>query len=80
MALFFTHSKVRDITNTSNNADKYDDVKKFQEVLDESQINNMMIPDSISRQDNVLLDLKDYVSLLRKEEEGNVELCKSVSG
>ena len=47
------------------------DIKKFQEVLGESQ---MMIPDSICRRDKQLADLKDYVALLRKEEEGNVEL------
>ncbi len=48
------------------------DVKKFQEVLGESQ---MMIPDSISRRDRALEDLREY---LKKEEEGNSELmgCK----
>ena len=54
----------------NNNADKYD-IKKFQEVLAES---HMMIPNSISRRDNAMVDLKDYVLLLTKEEEGNVEL------
>ena len=56
----------------NNNDDKYD-IKKFQEVLAES---HMMIPDSINRRDNALVDLKDYVSLLTKEEEGNVELLE----
>lgn len=56
----------------NSNDDKYD-IKKFQEVLAES---HMMIPDSINRRDNALVDLKDYVSLLTKEEEGNVELLE----
>mmetsp|Transcript_11916 Transcript_11916/g.25827 ORF Transcript_11916/g.25827 Transcript_11916/m.25827 type:complete len:143 (-) Transcript_11916:299-727(-) len=47
------------------------DVKKFQEVLGESQ---MMIPDSISRRDRALEDLREYVGVLRKEEGGNAEL------
>ena len=56
----------------NSNDDKYD-IKKFQEVLAES---HMMIPDSINRRDNALVDLKDYVSLLTEEEEGNVELLE----
>lgn len=56
----------------NNNDDKYD-IKKFQEVLAES---HMMIPDSINRRDNALVDLKEYVSLLKKEEEGNVEVME----
>ncbi|KAL7539675.1 hypothetical protein ACHAXR_012185 [Thalassiosira sp. AJA248-18] len=47
------------------------DIKKFQEVLAESQ---MMIPDSICRRDKALEDLKEFVSLLKKEEEGNSDL------
>ena len=53
-----------------DNKDPYD-IKKFQEVLAESQ---MMIPDSIVRRDKALEDLKDFVALLKKEEEGNDEL------
>jgi tubulin-specific chaperone A len=56
----------------NNNDDKYD-IKKFQEVLAES---HMMIPDSINRRDNALVDLKEYVSLLKKEEGGNVEVME----
>ena len=47
-----------------DNKDPYD-IKKFQEVLGES---HMMIPDSISRRDKTLDDLKEFVALLRKEE------------
>mmetsp|Transcript_13002 Transcript_13002/g.23468 ORF Transcript_13002/g.23468 Transcript_13002/m.23468 type:complete len:142 (-) Transcript_13002:238-663(-) len=55
-----------------DNKDPYD-IKKFQEVLGES---HMMIPDSISRRDKTLDDLKEFVALLRKEfeEEGNSDL------
>lgn len=41
----------------AENRDRYD-IKKFQEVLDES---NMMIPDSKSRLHQALLDLATYV-------------------
>mmetsp|Transcript_5712 Transcript_5712/g.10477 ORF Transcript_5712/g.10477 Transcript_5712/m.10477 type:complete len:143 (-) Transcript_5712:190-618(-) len=54
------------------NKDPYD-IKKFQEVLGESQ---MMIPDSISRRDKTLEDLREYVALLRKDEAGNAELME----
>ena len=47
------------------------DIKKFEEVLGESQ---MMIPDSISRRDKALVDLCDFVSTLEKDEAGNNEL------
>lgn len=47
------------------------DIKKFEEVLGESQ---MMIPDSISRRDKALVDLRDFVSTLEKDEAGNNEL------
>ena len=47
-----------------DNKDPYD-IKKFQEVLGES---HMMIPDSISRRDKTLDDLKEFVALSRKEE------------
>ena len=52
------------------NKDQYD-IKKFQEVVGESQ---MMIPDSISRRDKALDDLREFVTLLKKEEIGNTEL------
>lgn len=52
------------------NKDPYD-IKKFQEVTAESQ---MMVPDSISRRDKALDDLRDFVALLKKEEGGNAEL------
>ena len=52
------------------NKDQYD-IKKFQEVVGESQ---MMIPDSISRRDKALEDLKEFVALLKKDEGSNVEL------
>ena len=52
------------------NKDQYD-IKKFQEVVGESQ---MMIPDSISRRDKALDDLREFVTLLKKEETGNAEL------
>ena len=54
------------------NKDQYD-IKKFQEVVGESQ---MMIPDSISRRDKALEDLKEFVVLLKKDEVSNVELMK----
>lgn len=54
------------------NKDQYD-IKKFQEVVGESQ---MMIPDSISRRDKALEDLKEFVALLKKDESGNDELMK----
>ena len=47
-----------------DNKDPYD-IKKFQEVLGES---HMMIPDSTSRRDKTLADLKEFVALSRKEE------------
>ena len=55
------------------------DIKKFQEVVGESQ---MMIPDSISRRDKALDDLREFVTLLKKEETGNAELmdCEWMSG
>ena len=52
------------------NKDQYD-IKKFQEVVGESQ---MMIPDSISRRDKALDDLREFVTLLKKEETGNAAL------
>ena len=52
------------------NKDQYD-IKKFQEVVGESQ---MMIPDSSSRRDKALEDLKEFVALLKKDESGNDEL------
>jgi len=54
------------------NKDQYD-IKKFQEVVGESQ---MMIPDSISRRDKALEDLKDFVALLKKDEGNNTDLMK----
>jgi len=54
------------------NKDPYD-IKKFQEVLGESE---MMIPDSISRRDKTLEDLREYVALLRKDEADNAELME----
>ena len=54
----------------NDNKDKYD-IKKFQEVVGESE---MMIPDSSARRDKALDDLKEYVVLLKKEEDGNTEL------
>ena len=54
----------------NDNKDKWD-IKKFQEVVGESE---MMIPDSSARRDKALDDLKDYVVLLKKEEDGNTEL------
>ena len=50
--------------------DSYD-IKKFEEVLGESQ---MMIPDSISRRDKASVDLREFVSTLEKDEVGNNEL------
>jgi tubulin-specific chaperone A len=47
------------------------DIKKFEEVLAESQ---MMIPDSISRRDKALDDLREFVSVLEKDEADNNEL------
>lgn len=55
-----------------DNKDQYD-IKKFQEVVGESQ---MMIPDSISRRDKALDDLREFVTLLKKEEMGNTELME----
>lgn len=54
----------------NDNKDKWD-IKKFQEVVGESE---MMIPDSSARRDKALDDLKDYVVLLKKEEDGNAVL------
>ncbi|KAL3789839.1 hypothetical protein ACHAW5_011262 [Stephanodiscus triporus] len=53
-----------------DNGDKYD-IKKFQEVLSES---HMMIPDSINRRDNALVDLREFLALLKTEEVGNSDL------
>ncbi|KAL9184248.1 hypothetical protein ACHAXT_002334 [Thalassiosira profunda] len=47
------------------------DIKKFAEVLGESQ---MMIPDSIARRDRAVEDLREFMALLRKEEAGNAEV------
>ena len=47
------------------------DIKKFEEVLGESE---MMIPDSINRRDKALGDLREYVTVLEKEEADNSEL------
>ena len=47
------------------------DIKYFQEVLSES---HMMIPDSTNRRDKALVDLLEFVALLKKEEEGNADL------
>lgn len=47
------------------------DIKKFQEVLGESQ---MMIPVSITSRDRALDDLKEYVASLNEEEGENVDL------
>ena len=49
----------------------YHDIKKFQEVVGESQ---MMIPDSICRRDKALDDLEEFVASLKKDEGGNDEL------
>jgi tubulin-specific chaperone A len=53
-----------------DNGDKYD-IKKFQEVLSES---HMMIPDSINRRDKALVDLREFLALLKTEEVGNADL------
>ena len=50
--------------------DQYD-IKKFVEVLGESQ---MMIPDSACRRDRVLDDLISFVGALRKYDAGNGDL------
>ena len=50
------------------------DIKKFEEVLGESE---MMVPDSINRRDKALVDLRDYVSVLEKDEAGHNELMTS---
>ncbi|KAK1747079.1 tubulin-specific chaperone A [Skeletonema marinoi] len=47
------------------------DIKKFEEVLGESQ---MMIPESIGRRDKALDDLRDFVSVLEKDEAENNDL------
>ncbi len=47
------------------------DIKKFEEVVGESQ---MMIPESISRRDKALDDLREFVSVLEKDEADNNEL------
>lgn len=47
------------------------DIKKFAEVLGESQ---MMIPDSVARRDKSIEDLRECVSVLRREEGGDAEL------
>jgi len=54
------------------NKDQYD-IKKFQEVVGESQ---MMIPDSISRRDKALEDLKEFVALLKNDEGNNTDLMQ----
>jgi hypothetical protein len=52
------------------NKDPYD-IKKFQEVLGESQ---MMIPVSVASRDKALDELKEFVALLNEEEGDNVNL------
>jgi len=52
------------------NRDPYD-IKKFQEVLGESQ---MMVPISAASRDRALVELKEFVALLKEEEGDNVEL------
>lgn len=47
------------------------DIKKFEEVLGESQ---MMIPESISRRDKALGDLQEFIIVLEKDEADNNEL------
>lgn len=47
------------------------DIKKFEEVLGESQ---MMIPESISRRDKALDDLRGFIIGLEKDEADNNEL------
>eukprot|EP00574_Skeletonema_japonicum_P000335 CAMPEP_0201740808 /NCGR_PEP_ID=MMETSP0593-20130828/46490_1 /ASSEMBLY_ACC=CAM_ASM_000672 /TAXON_ID=267983 /ORGANISM="Skeletonema japonicum, Strain CCMP2506" /LENGTH=140 /DNA_ID=CAMNT_0048235129 /DNA_START=112 /DNA_END=534 /DNA_ORIENTATION=+ len=47
------------------------DIKKFEEVLGESQ---MMIPESISRRDKALDELREFVIVLEKDEAENNEL------
>ncbi len=49
------------------------DIKKFQEVLGESQ---MMIPVSITSRDRALEELKEYVTMLNDEESDNNDLMK----
>ncbi|EJK69797.1 hypothetical protein THAOC_08907, partial [Thalassiosira oceanica] len=44
------------------------DIKKFQEVLGESQ---MMIPESKMRRDKAIESLREYVAQLKAEEAGN---------
>jgi hypothetical protein len=52
------------------NRDPYD-IKKFQEVLGESQ---MMVPISAASRDRALVELKEFVALLKEEEGDNVQL------
>ena len=47
------------------------DIRKFEEVLGESQ---MMIPESISRRDKALDDLREFVTVLEKDEADSNEL------
>ena len=47
------------------------DIKKFGEVLAESQ---MMIPDSANRRDKALEELKAFVATLKKDEAENAAL------
>ena len=47
------------------------DIKKFEEVLGESQ---MMIPDSSTRRDKALEELRELISVLEKDEADNNEL------
>ncbi len=47
------------------------DIKKFEEVLGESQ---MMIPESISRRDKALDELREFIIVLEKDEADNNEL------
>lgn len=54
------------------NKDPYD-IKKFQEVLGESQ---MMIPVSVASRDKALDELKEFVALLNEEEGDNVDLME----
>ena len=47
------------------------DIKKFQEVLGESQ---MMVPVSAASRDRALIELKEFVAFLKEEEGDNEEL------
>lgn len=47
------------------------DIKKFEEVLGESQ---MMIPESIARRDKALDDLREFIIALEKDAADNNEL------